>query len=190
MIQLNTINVSQLTFKQVHTTNNDNYKVKIYSDEFYFYKIWGKYTPLTYFIQNGLDYIWMGKDKLPSVKMGMINDELCPALVDFIYDGYICVGYKTHKGIHPAVDLPFNEYLAFVDKLVDTSEKTGYGYVDIHQYNMIILNGKLSLIDLNFMPIKLNHGKQLNNIEKDAWIESFANKDMFYIDKLKKRGLI
>ena len=184
-MQLSEIDINKYTtIERVHPFN-EFYGTRVFHDDQYYFKLWGIYTP-TFFEQDGLDLIWVGREKLATIKRNMVTPENCCAFKELIFHEGICRGYVMHKGTHPAHDVSRDTYIKFVDTLVKISLETGYGFVDVHQYNMITYKGKLSLIDLNFSPIKLRHSKKFSPIELELWYETFASKDNIYLDKLRK----
>lgn len=157
---------------------------KLYKIGNLYYKIWTE-THAAYYIQTGLDNIYNGYKSIASITTGLIDSNTCSTFVDLIHnDTGKCCGYIMHEGT--TIHEPTEDYKKFVDYLVDHSLKTGYAYKDLNYYNVVIYRGNYSLIDINFNPIKLNHGRILDSTEMYDWFRSFKNKDGYYLKKLFK----
>lgn len=92
------------------------------------------------------------KDKptLPIFASGLMNEGLCPAFVDHIYENSILVGYATRKGA-PLTEgeIAQADVQRFISTLIDQTLSSGYVYRDLHGGNLIRLpDGRISLIDL------------------------------------------
>lgn len=176
-MKLEDINFDLLTKVEVVTKKDGS---SLYKDNKFFYKLFPGWNSSSY-IQDGLDLLWCRQDKIATDSVGLITKDICPALHDYIYDNGVCMGYIMHEGnILEDVEV----YKLFVNKLVNHSLSVGYGIVDCNIYNIIMYEGAPSLIDINFHPIKLLHGKSFNDAEYKLWISTFSCDDGIYINKL------
>lgn len=175
-MNINEIDFSVLTPVRVEYKSD---RTKIYKGNGYFYKIFPE-KQAAHYIQDGLDYIWCGGERMAADVLGLITKKSCPAFVDYIYDKKMCIGYITFEG---STDIDKNKYNDFIEYLVSFSLEKGYGIVDVKADNMIMYKDEVSFIDLNFHPIKLSHGRDLNDYEYQLWVESFCS-DNRYTDQL------
>ena len=165
-------------------------KPSVYCDDQYYYKIIhnvSKYarTSLSYYLLNGLDFIWAGMDRMSVDRVGLITKTSCPAFKEFIYDGNVCCGYITHRGTKLDASEPNIQYIKFVKHLVDISVKVGYGYVSVNKDNIVMYNGQCSFIDLDFCPIRLRDITRLTSEEMVIWENEFRSDDGLYLHMLK-----
>jgi len=153
---------------------------KIYKIDNIFYKFWSE-PHAAYYVQDGLDHVYQGYKNLASITTGLITEKTCPAFKELIFDDQDqCCGYAMYEGI-PL--WPDEQYYKFIDYLVDVSIETGYGYRDLNPYNVVQYKDGFSVIDINFNPIKLNHGKKFDEVEFNTWIYTFSSEDPYYMDK-------
>lgn len=192
-MDINSVDITQLTVieRQIHDVKN-----YVYSDDLKFYKLLAPYglynrTSLAYYTMVGLDFIWQGDHALAADSCGLITKDDIPAFDEFIYDQGVCVGYTTLRGV-PLNDLPMTEslnlkYLKYITKLVNRSIATGWAYVSLNLNNIVMIDGKLSLIDLDFSPIKLSHNRLLNSREQLIWQNEFRSFDGVYLNMILNR---
>jgi hypothetical protein len=163
-------------------------KSKIFLKDGIYYKFWCKPTS-AFYILNGLNMEWQSHTTITPLSFGLLTEDTCCAFKDIIQnENGICIGYTTIEGTH--ISKTDARYESFVDKLVDVSIKTGYGFADANHWNIVDIQGNLSLIDLDFPPIKLNHGLKFSTEEQYLWeemVDSHNNSDYFL--KLKDRYL-
>ena len=156
-------------------------RTKTYFDPNFYYKIWD-YHHTAFHTQVGLDRIYMGMDELASVKVGLINDATCHAYAESIYDDNgVCRGYIMHRGLPVENE---DDLANFTSLLAEHSLRAGHAMVDVNIHNVIVYDGKCSLIDIDCCPIKLLHGKTLSEVESDRWFTSFYNPDRIYFNQL------
>jgi len=188
------MNLHNLDFEKLTKENRYGNVPKsiIYHDEKFYYKIIHDIDPyfrtsMAYYVIDGLDFLWSGNETMTINKVGLLDDEICPAFYDFIFDNNICCGYITHRGtsIVSNNNLTNIAYLKFVKTLVDKSIKQNWGYCGICEDNVIMYNGRPSLIDLDFSPIKLNHNKSLSEVEIQLWENEFRSDKDLYLNMLK-----
>jgi hypothetical protein len=165
---------------------NESPTCKIFLKDGIYYKFWCKPT-FAFYILNGLSLEWQNPFTIAPLTHGLLTEDTCCAFKDILQDeNGICIGYSTIEGTHIDKDDP--RYETFIDKLVDTSIKTGYGFADANHWNVVDIQGKLSLIDLDFPPIKLNHGLTFSKAERRLWYELLDdNYNNEYFCKLKSR---
>ena len=164
-------------------------KSKIFLKGGIYYKIYCKPT-LSFYIVNGLNMEWQNHSTLAAVTVGLINEDTCCAFKDILQnENGICIGYTTVEGI--PIEETHPQYDSFIDKLVEVSIKTGYGFDDANPWNIVDVQGKLSLIDLDFHPIKLDHGVKFSRDEQYRWEEIMecSHSGSKYFLKLKERYL-
>jgi len=179
LTQQDILNLSNI---EVRSDNVSMYKV----DDVY-YKIWTQRSD-SFYIINGLDFIWQGCQTMSPLTVGLINQQSCPAFIETLHnESGECIGYTTIKG-NP-ICKSHSMYLKFIDTLVDISVDTGYGFIDVGDYNVIELNGVLSLIDIDFAPVKLDFNKQLSNIELNQWYNMFGPAKHEYYYQLYEKYL-
>lgn len=125
-----------------------------FCDDHLVYKVWGA-SHLTHRITigNGENIIHDFSDSssgIASLDLGLITQHNCPALVDTIWDGDgHCRGYVTKRGRDVSrQDIPDSFIISLCEHFVDR----GYALNDICEANVIILNGRPSLIDLDSPP--------------------------------------
>jgi hypothetical protein len=139
----------------------------------------------------GLDIVWQGDNALAADTCGLITKDIIPAFDEFIYDQGTCVGYTTLRGV-PLTKLHMTEslnlqYLKYITKLVNHSITTGWAFVSLNPSNIVMIDGRLSLIDLDFSPIKLHHNKTLTPREFSIWQNEFRSFDSIYLNMILKR---
>jgi hypothetical protein len=182
---LKSINFLQL--KKIQNYGNSP-KPTIYYDDKFYYKIINNIscdhrTSLGYYILDGLDWKWLGMNEMSIKHTNLITKETIPAFHEFIYDGDICCGYSTHRGepmkVYNSNTFEYMKFLTYIKKLVDHSIECGWGYVSLDSNNIIEYNGEFSFIDLDFAPIKLNHGFSFNSIEQKVWENEFRS-DIYF----------
>jgi hypothetical protein len=176
--------------------SEDRNRSTVYYDDKFYYKIFhtvglDTQPSIAYFTLDGLDLQWSGADELAVKKVGLL-DLICPAYHDSIYNNGVCVGYVTHRGA-PAnkfkqTQTGMLKYMKFVKELADISIKTGWGIVSVNTDNMVVYQDQLSFADLEFSPIKLNHGKQLTDFEQGLWENEFRSFDGYYLQMIKNRS--
>jgi hypothetical protein len=79
------------------------------------------------------------------------------------------------------------DYLKFLKKLVDKSIECGWAIPSVGKHNIIKFNNHLSLIDLDFNPIKLKHNQLLNEFEMQLWENEFHSDDHRYLKMIKNK---
>jgi hypothetical protein len=78
-------------------------------------------------------------------------------------------------------------YYRFIKTLVDTSIKTGYFYHDVNLYNIVDYQGHLSIIDIDFAPVKIHHDKILSLTEYERWVSNLKGSNGGdYFEQMKK----
>ena len=192
-MDIKSVNTAQLSVMERPIHNVKNY---VYSDDLKFYKLLAPYglynrTSLAYYTMVGLDFVWQGDSALAVDTCGLITKDTVPAFGEFIYDQEICVGYTTLRGI-PLTELPMTEslnlqYLQYITKLVNHSITTGWAFVSLNPSNIVMIDGQLSLIDLDFSPIKLHHNKTLTPREFSIWQNEFRSFDSIYLNMILNR---
>jgi len=181
---LENINLSHL--KKIENVGN-NLKATLYYDNNFYYKIinnisYYSRTSLGYYILDGLNLQWLGMKEMSIYHTGLIAQETVPAFHEFIYDNGICCGYSTYRGKLVDQNLKSTnqvKFLKYIKKLVDHSVKCGWGYVSLNLHNIIEYKEELSFIDLDFAPIKLNHGFSFDENEKKVWQNEFRS-DIYF----------
>lgn len=171
-------------------------KPALYSSDEFYYKIIHNISPYSrsspgYYILDGLNLVWAGCNDIAANGIGLITAESVPAFKDFIYDGDMCCGYVMHRGQplagHNMTREEYVRYLAFINKLSDLSVKCGYGFSSTNLDNIIDFNGELSLIDLDFSPIKLMHGHTFTDYENKVWENEFRSFNGLYLKMVKSK---
>lgn len=192
------MNLSDINFQSLNKIESfgNSPKPVIYNDENFYYKLihsisLNSRTSLGYYMLDGLNFIWLGNDKLASDRVGLINYNIVPAFKEFIYDDNICCGYIMHKGTplsgRRLSKAEYIEYLSFINKLADISIECGYGIVSTNLDNIIKFDKKLSLIDLDFSPIKLRHNYKFSEYENKAWENEFRSFNGLYLKTVKDK---
>jgi hypothetical protein len=154
-----------------------------------YYKIWGIHSN-AFFILNGLTGEYQSHSTISALSVGLLNNHNCSALQSLIHneDG-ICIGYTMFAG--NTITTAHKLYDEFIDNLVDHSIRCGYALSDRHISNFIERNGKLSLIDVSFTPVLLNHGRTFTKQEYQIWSWAIhcGKPETMYYAKLKERYL-
>ncbi len=160
----------------------------LYKQHGVYYKIWN-YKNSSFYMVDGLDRLWQGNRSMSSIDYGLIDTVTCSALIETLHseDGS-CTGYTMREG--RVIDDSHPQFLEFVEVLVNRSIEVGYGMFDIHAGNIIELDGKLSLIDVDFHPIKLDPLKKFTDSELKCWYRTFGD-DLTteYFSLLRKKYL-
>lgn len=157
MMLIEQIDFQELTVFPVQLKWGENdplYHRQFLCDDHFVYKVWGA-THLTHkiVISSGKDYIHTFRDSsagISSLDLGLISTDNCPALFDVIWDSSAnCRGYVTRRGTSVTrQDIPDD----FIRKLCDGFVQRGFALNDICEDNMIMIDGKISLIDLDSPP--------------------------------------
>lgn len=192
-MDIKSVNTAQLSVMErpIHNVKNC-----VYSDDLKFYKLLAPYglynrTSLAYYVMVGLDFVWQGDNALAIDTCGLITKDVVPAFDEFIYDQGTCVGYTTLRGV-PLTELAMTEslklqYLKYITKLANHSIQTGWAYVSLNPNNIVMINGQLSLIDLDFSPIKLHHNSTFTPREQILWQNEFRSFDGVYLNMILNR---
>ena len=153
-----------------------------------YYKFWGNWSN-AYYVVNGLDVNFQGCSTISALSVGLLTNYTSGALKSLIRneDG-LCIGYSSFAG--NTITTAHKLYDEFIDNLVDHSIKCKYAFVDTHVGNIIERNGKLSLIDVDFAPVSLDHDKKFTELEYQVWTQMIhTGKDTDYFNRLKERYL-
>jgi hypothetical protein len=149
-----------------------------------YYKIWDFYCPALY-EQVGLDFIWCGAKTPAAILRGLITYETCCVFKELLHNKGMCVGYSMYAGNH--IKEKDEKYYQFIKKLVDVSVKTGYFFYDVKLENIVEYQGQLSLIDIDFSPIKIHHNKELSTPDYERWVCTIGNSSgLEYFEQMKK----
>jgi hypothetical protein len=158
------MNLKQLSVNeliQLPLKDSSKQFVRVYTDHSYYYKLWTiEYSDPHYYI-DGLDPIWVGYDKLAALELGLINSTISSAFCDLIYDADRVCGYVTKAG---STNISQVDQISFLKKLAEFSISIGYTFTDIDS-NLIKLDGEISLIDYEDVPISIESLKKLNKTE-------------------------
>jgi len=119
------------------------------------YKIWGELYNAKDYIVDGDSYQLHQYRSTDSgtalIDIGFISQSTCPALVDLIWDKEKrCRGYITREG-RPLVSMSEIDP-EFLREVCATSRRTGYFHTDLCPKNLISIDGRTSLIDLDTVP--------------------------------------
>lgn len=162
MVFLEEIDFSKLQRKKLEYRWNVDFMTErfYYIDDNYFYKIWSKkYISHLLYIYGDkyITYNFQKKEHyIASIDCGLINPETCPAFVDIILDkDGVCRGYILKKG----EVLKSNEEIdaQFIDTVFKYTLMSGYAFTDFVYHNIVIIENKLSLIDLDTPPTLLKN---------------------------------
>jgi len=159
-----------------------------YTDSKYFYKIWNtQYVAHKLFILSNYyrHYTFTNTCLINSLSCGLIDQDICPAFIDYIVDGSgECRGYITLKG----QVLGNNSCIPkqFVEKLFANTLKSGFIFNDCKSQNIIVCDGKCSIIDLDSPPsllkaIDLNFQKQ-EGFLRDGLCEYYSTLIVGYLN--------
>lgn len=132
---------------------------KFYRRDGLFYKVWGaKYHVADYVLVDGKFVRHQYADPqsgVAAIDVGLIDAETCPGLVDLLRDGQgRCRGYVMREGVPPR-DFDAVEP-AFVELMCRRALETGYASTDFCPKNMVRIEGRLSLIDIDTVPTRLD----------------------------------
>jgi len=168
--------IKQLTI--VPKINDANYFSTVYKKDNRYYKIWRFHNP-GFYTMEGLNIIWQGCHTISSISVGLINSETCPAFIETLHNEVgDCIGYCLEEG--KKIESLDPRYPKFIERLVDISIEKGYGIDDCNVKNIVDIRGKLSIIDINFPPIKLNHAVNFSSSELDFWYDCFGSKSEYF----------
>jgi hypothetical protein len=135
--------------------------VRVYTDHNYYYKLWTPEYSDPHCYMDGLDRIWIGHDKLAALELGLINNTIAAAFCELIYDNDRVCGYVTKAG---STNISSVDQISFLKKLAEFSINVGYTFTDIDS-NLIKVDGEISLIDYEDVPLKVESLKKLNKTE-------------------------
>jgi len=187
---LNDIDFSKLTLEE---RNGTRINLPIFYDDHFYYKIIHKISPYVklssaYYTLEGLDLVWQGTEQMAIEKVGLLSTDIIPAFYKFIYHNDQCCGYAMHRGtLIENTNYSDVDYIKFLKLLVDKSIQCGWAIPSVGKHNIIEYNGKLSLIDLDFNPIRLNHNRSLSNFEIQIWENEFHSDDQLYLKMIKNK---
>jgi len=187
---LNSINFSKLTIEERRDTRKN---LPILYDDCFYYKIIHEISPYVkmssaYYTLEGLNLVWQGTEQMAIEKVGLLSTDIIPAFYKFIYHNDQCCGYIMHRGtLIEKTSRSSIDYLKFLKLLVDKSIECGWAIPSVGKHNIIEYNGQLSLIDLDFNPIKLKHNYSLNEFEMKLWENEFHSDDHLYLKMIKNK---
>jgi hypothetical protein len=119
---------------------------RIYRDNSFYYKIWGKNYLAQTLAAVGSEFRKIcGLTTIHGLEAGLLTPQITTALVDIIIDEIgIVRGYITLRGAHPK-EIPDD----FADLVFDASVKSGWIFSDLKAENVVIIKNQCSLIDLD-----------------------------------------
>lgn len=119
----------------------------LYCDAEYWYKVWDPKYIQALPIAIGERFLRRSSQNntLPGFDLGVFNEDVASAFVDFIIDDNenLC-GYVTKRGEPPSVIAH-----SFAQMFAERCINAGWIYSDFCHNNMIDINGKISLIDFD-----------------------------------------
>lgn len=118
----------------------------LYSDEKYWYKIWGKDFLRSSLYVSGTEYKGIGHLRQPhGFEVGLFPPHLSKGFVCFIEDDEGLIrGYVTKAG-------KISDYVPsdFAKDVFDSCIRTGWVFSDLGNKNVVIIDGQHSLIDFD-----------------------------------------
>jgi len=132
---------------------------KFYRGRGLFYKVWGaRYHVADYVLVDGafVRHAYARPSAgIASIDVGLIDADTCSALVDLLWDGEgRCRGYVMREGVQPR---SFEEVdPSFVELMCRRALETGYGSTDFCPKNLVLIDSRPSLIDIDTVPTRLD----------------------------------
>lgn len=166
------MDITSLDFKNLEKVTSISFekrRASLYKNNIKYYKVWNHNLKIgPYFILDKFNLIHYGYDDLIGKKLNLINSETCCAFDDLIFHKNYCCGYSTFSGIPLSLNSEKykNKYLEFIEKLVSISIENNYFIPDVGIHNIIEYDNKLSLIDIDFIPISIEGYKKLSSEEQ------------------------
>lgn len=161
------MNISQIDLHEwelIRHTKDKSARVYLHDDKYV--KLWSVDHLDPYTTQTGLTFKFHGFSEMTSNVVGMLNPTVCPAFIETVYDENGCCGYITQAGT-PASNVV--KMFRFVDTMIEYFFSIGYLMRDVAQYNIIEVDGKLSIIDVDQPPIRISDYQNLLPIEREVW---------------------
>ena len=154
VIKIENINMK---LQKLYHTNTNHYNSKIYYKD-------GIYTTIYKRVINLYNMF---------IKYEKYINYFCPGLVCLIEENGKLKGYQMKKG-RRVTEVKFFKYInKNKEKLIEFMEKSGYFYCDWKSSNMILIDNKISLIDLD----------SFNKIQKGKHNKFYGLKIDWYITK-------
>lgn len=166
------MDINSLDFKNLEKVDSISFekrRASLYKNNVRHYKIWNHNLKVgPYFILEKLNLIHYGYDDLIGKKLNLINSKTCCAFDELIFYKNYCCGYSTFSGIPISLNAKKyeNKYLEFVELLVSISLENNYFIPDVGMHNIIEYDNKLSLIDIDFIPVSIEGYKKLSSDDR------------------------
>lgn len=162
-MRLDTIDFGEIEELQLRLdwgSDNPDLLRKFYRGKGLFYKIWGeRYFVNDYAIDGDryVKHVYRNPTSgLALIDAGLVTKDTCSALIDLIWDSSDrCRGYVMLEG--SPVDTADKSYERFVEYFCELSLSTGFLHSDFAPKNLISVNGRPNLIDLDTVPSRIEN---------------------------------